>query len=149
MSRTRQQKKAATSPASLRRLLDDGGEIALLDVREEGVYARDGHILLASNLPLSHLELRAPTLLPRKTVRIVVCDADEGLAERAALRLVELGYTDVKRLDGRSQAWAAAGFRLYTGVYVPSNAFGGYVLHHGRTPEGSGAELHRWGTDGR
>ena len=37
----------AIQPAQLRRMLDDGGEIALLDVREEGVFARDGHILLA------------------------------------------------------------------------------------------------------
>lgn len=68
-------------PDALRRMLDDRGEIALLDVREEGVFA-EGHILLASNAPLSHLEMHVPALLPRQSVRIVVCDAGEGLAQR-------------------------------------------------------------------
>lgn len=38
------------SVAQLRRMLDDGGEIALLDVRKERFFARDGHILLGSNV---------------------------------------------------------------------------------------------------
>src|SRR5436190_6428254 len=92
----------------LRRLLDDGAEIALLDVREEGVFARDSHLLLASNVPASHLEMRVAALLPRKSVRIVVCDGGEGLAEIAAERLGELGYPNVQCLDGGTFAWKAA-----------------------------------------
>ncbi|HEX2825142.1 MAG TPA: rhodanese-like domain-containing protein [Burkholderiales bacterium] len=132
-------------PHDLRRMLDDGGEIALLDVREEGVYSRDGHLLLASNLPLSHLEMRAAALLPRKNVRVVVCDAgDDVLAQRAAERLTEIGYGDVHVLEGGTRAWRDAGFRLYTGVYVPSKAFGEYVLHEDRPPEVTAQELHAW-----
>lgn len=130
-------------------MLDDRNEIALVDVREEGVYARDGHILLASNIPLSHLEMRAPALLPRKSVRIVVCDGGEGLAATAAGRLESIGYTDVQILEGGAPAWKAQGMRLYTGVYVPSKAFGEYVLHHDRTPEVTAAQLHAWKNDGR
>lgn len=139
----------SASPLALRRMLDDGGEIAFLDVREEGVYARDGHLLLASNLPLSHLELRAAALLPRKSVRVVVCDGSEGLAQVAAERLAALGYTHVQCLEGGAPAWARAGFRLYTGVYVPSKAFGEYVLHHDQPAEVSATELHRWQAEGR
>lgn len=135
--------------AQLRAMLDDGGEIALIDVREEGVYARDGHILLASNIPLSHLEMRAAALLPRKSVRIVVCDGGEGLAANAASRLDGIGYTNVQILEGGAPAWEAKGYRLYTGVYVPSKAFGEYVLHHDRTPEVTAAELHAWKSDAR
>ena len=48
--------------ASLRaRLTRPEGELALLDVREEGVFAR-GHLLTASSMPLSRLELRIRTL---------------------------------------------------------------------------------------
>ena len=135
----------------LRRMLDDGREIAVLDVREEGVFARDGHILLASNLPLSHLELRVAALLPRRSVRTVVCDGGEGdaLADAAARRLSALGVTDVKCLSGGTRGWAESGFRLYTGVYVPSKAFGEYVLHHDGTPEITAAELHAWQDEGR
>ena len=133
----------------LRRMLDDGAELALLDVREEGVFARDGHILLASNVPLSHLEMRVVALLPRKSVRIVVCDGGEGLAVTAAARLAALGYTQVQRLEGGAPAWGAAGFRLYTGVYVPSKAFGEYVLHQDKPPEVTADELHAWKSEGR
>ncbi len=141
-------------PADLRHMLDDGGEIALVDVREEGVYARDGHLLLASNVPLSHLEMRVSALLPRRSVRIVVCDggeppAGDSLATRAVRRLLDFGYTHVSQLEGGTPAWAAAGHRLYTGVYVPSKAFGEYVLHADRPPEVTASELHGWKTDGR
>ena len=68
----------------LRQRYDDGGELAVLDVREEGVYSRDGHLLRVSNVPLSVLELRARALLPRLATRIVVCDGGEGLADIAA-----------------------------------------------------------------
>ena len=141
----------AITAADLRRMLDDGHEVALIDVREEGVFSREGHILLASNVPLSHLEMRVSPLLPRKSVRIVVCDAGaaDDLARKAADRLGAMGYTQVSRLEGGTKAWAQAGFRLYTGVYVPSKAFGEYVLHEDKPPEVTAAELHAWQQGGR
>ena len=137
------------TPEALRRMLDDGREIAVLDVREEGVFARDGHILLASNLPLSQLELNASALLPRRSARIVVCDADDGLAALAAARLSRYGYTDVCVLHGGTPAWADAGYRLYSGVHVPSKAFGEYVHHRYQTPEVTPQTLAAWKADGR
>src|SRR5690349_18378205 len=50
----------------LKRQLHDGGEIALLDAREEGVFARR-HLLMASVVPLSRLELLIDDLVPRRT----------------------------------------------------------------------------------
>lgn len=63
--------------ATLKRMLHDGGEIALLDVREEGVFAK-GHMFLAAPVPLSQLEIRVPVLVPRRSTRIVVTDGGEG-----------------------------------------------------------------------
>src|SRR5471030_1990030 len=77
-------------------------EIALLDVREEEPHA-SGHPLFAANLPLSRLELDAPMRLPRLAVPIVLLDAGEGYAQRAAERLGELGYTHVALLEGGLQ----------------------------------------------
>ena len=68
---------------ALRRALGDGDEFALLDVRERGQYAR-GPLFLAINLPLSHLELRMRRYVPRVSARILLCDAGNGLSERAA-----------------------------------------------------------------
>jgi rhodanese-related sulfurtransferase len=134
---------------ALRGMLDGGKEIAVLDVREEGVFARDGHILLAANLPLSQLELNASALLPRRSVRLVVYDADDGLAALAAARLSRFGYTDVCVLHGGTRAWADAGYRLYSGVHVPSKAFGEYVHHRYKTPEVTPQTLKAWKADGR
>ena len=95
--------------AEVRRRYQSSGEIAIVDAREEGVF-HDRHLLMASCLPLSRLELLAPGLLPRRSTPVVVCDAGEGLAERAARRLIEGGYSDVSVLEGGVEAWDAAGF---------------------------------------
>ena len=121
------------TPAELRRRYQAGGEIAIVDAREEGSF-HDRHLLMASCLPLSRLELIAPGLLPRRAAPVVVCDSGEGLAQRAARRLIEGGYTDVSVLAGGVAAWEAAGFPVYSGVHVPSKAFAEVVEHEYGTP---------------
>src|SRR5215472_8370631 len=128
------------TPAELRARLRDGGEIAIVDAREEGGF-HERHLLMASCLPLSRLELLAPALLPRRSAPIVVCDAGEGLAQRAAARLAAGGYTDVSVLAGGVEAWAAAGNPAYSGVHVPSKAFAEVVEHDCATPWISAEEL--------
>jgi rhodanese-related sulfurtransferase len=113
-------------------------------VREQGVQARDGHIIHAVPLPLSLIELRAAALLPRKGVRLVVIDAGDGhLAARAAARLIELGYTDVSVLDGGVGAWQRAGQAVYTGRGSFSKAFGEFVENTYGTPHIAATELKR------
>jgi len=109
---------------TLRRLILEGGEFALIDVREERPFGQDGHVLTACHVPLSRLELRIGALVPRKATRLVVTDGGEGLAARAVPVLQALGYTDVSRHEAGAPAWAAAGFELFTGTNVPSKAFG-------------------------
>ncbi|XYD12449.1 rhodanese-like domain-containing protein (plasmid) [Methylobacterium sp. NMS12] len=134
------------SPSDLVQQLRSPGEIAVLDVREVGVHDAQGHILLSAPLPLSHLEQRAATLLPRRSVPIVVYDGGEGaagasLAGRAARRLADLGYEDVAVLEGGVAGWAAAGYEVYTGVHVLSKAFGEFVEHAYETPRLSARDL--------
>ena len=124
----------------LRGLLSAGGELAILDVREEGVHARN-HLFLATSAPLSHLEIRIGRLVPRLATRIVLVDDDEQLAQRAARVLRRLGYRDLHVLAGGNAAWRAAGYELYSGVHVPSKAFGEHVEHHDNTPRIAAAEL--------
>ena len=71
------------TPAAVKAMLGDGGELALIDLREELVFSKN-HLLWARSVPLSRLELRFARLVPRKTTRIVLCDDNDGLAERAA-----------------------------------------------------------------
>ena len=95
---------------TLKAQLHDGGEIALLDAREEVPYdAR--HILMASCVPLGRLEAIIDALVPRRSARVVWCDDGEGLALRAANRMAALGYGEMSVLDGGIAAWDAAGYR--------------------------------------
>src|SRR5690606_5085326 len=73
------------TPEALKAWLKAPSEFALLDVREEGEFS-EAHLLLASCLPLSHLELQLERLVPRRSVRLALIDADgaqDGLACRA------------------------------------------------------------------
>ena len=67
----------------------------------------------------------------------------EGLAERAAAKLAELGYTDVAILERGCAGWKAAGGELFSGVNVPSKAFGEFVEHHYATPRVPPQEIRR------
>ena len=125
---------------ALKARLHDGGEIALLDAREELPFGRR-HLLMASCVPLSRLELLVDDLVPRRATRVVWCDDNEGLAARAAARMAALGYRNVALLDGGIAAWEAAGFRVYSGVHVPSKAFAEVVEHEAATPWISAEEL--------
>ena len=137
--------------------LVDGDEIALLDAREQGVFL-GGHLFHAACVPLSHLELVLPTLVPRSTTRLVWCDGGrvdgqtedrtDDLADRAATRAAALGWTDVHVLDGGVAAWAASGREVYRGVNVPSKAFGEHVEHHDGTPRMPADEVKRLLDDG-
>jgi rhodanese-related sulfurtransferase len=128
------------SPSNLRGMLADGGELALVDVREELIFSRR-HLLLARSVPLSRLELKFAQLVPRRGTRIVLCDDDDGRAGRAAAILARNGYSNVSFLDGGVAAWEAAGFEVFSGVNVPSKAFGEYVEHSAGTPSIAATEL--------
>ena len=47
-----------------------------------------------------------------------------GRANRAAAALSRLGYTDLAVMKGGLKAWRDAGYEVFTGVNVPSKAFG-------------------------
>ena len=81
-------------PQTLKAMLGDGTELALVDVREELIFSQR-HLLWARSIPLSRLELNFARLVPRRATRIVLCDDDDGLAGRAAKILSAAAYTDI------------------------------------------------------
>ncbi len=134
-------KKTKPLPAlALRAMLDDGEELALIDVREELDYSRN-HLLWARSVPLSRIELRFAQLVPRKNTRIVLIDDNDGLAARAAAILAQAGYSDISYLEGGVPAWEQTGLILFSGMHVPSKAFGEFVEHDSGTPSVSADEL--------
>jgi rhodanese-related sulfurtransferase len=127
----------------LKSMIHDGGELALLDVREAGEFG-ESHLLFATPLPYSRLELAIPSLVPRKTVRVVLCDdGDSGIALRAAARLRAMRYGAVSILEAGTRGWKEAGNTLFAGVNVPSKLFGELVEHVYRTPRVTVTELAR------
>ncbi|WP_404994918.1 rhodanese-like domain-containing protein [Cupriavidus pauculus] len=130
---------------ALKAALNDGQEIALLDVREAGVHAK-GHPLLAASAPLWRLELLIDRLVPRRDTRIVLLDSGDNadaLAHQAAAKLVRLGWGNVSVLEGGVAAWVAAGHELFSGSNVPSKAFGEIIEHQKHTPWIDVDALHR------
>jgi rhodanese-related sulfurtransferase len=134
---------------TLKAMLADGRELALVDLREELIFSQ-GHLLFARSVSLSQLELKFAALVPRRGTRIVLCDDGDGLVARAAEILARAGYGNLFALDGGPAAWAAAGLELFSGVNVPSKAFGEFVEHASKTPSIAADELDaliRAGTD--
>lgn len=132
-------------------MLKSGEVFAFFDVREEGEFSTQGHPLFATPLPLSRLEPRALALLPDPHTRIVLMDSGDeaqdpqwaGRANRAAARLSQLGYTDIAVVKGGLKAWREAGYEVFTGVNVPSKAFGEVVEHENDTPRIDAADLQK------
>ncbi|POA54317.1 MULTISPECIES: rhodanese-related sulfurtransferase [unclassified Pseudomonas] len=128
------------SPAQIRQALLERQELALVDVREEAPFA-EAHPLFAANIPLSKLELEVYARIPRRDTAITLYDQGEGLAERAATRLRQLGYSDVALLAGGLDGWRNAGGELFKDVNVPSKAFGELVEAERHTPSLAAEEL--------
>ena len=132
-------------------MLKSGEIFGFFDVREEGEFSLQGHPLFATPLPLSRLEPRAFALLPDPHTRIVLMDSGDeaqdpqwtGRANRAAARLSQLGYTNIAVMKGGLKAWRDAGYEVFTGVNVPSKAFGEVVEHENDTPRIDAADLQK------
>ena len=109
---------ASISPRTLKDWLHDTGEIALLDVREQGQFG-ESHLFYAVPLPFSRLELDIERLVPRRGARCVVHDCGGAgsfdVARRAAARLEALGWRNVSVLEGGTRAWKDAGYPLFSG----------------------------------
>jgi len=132
-------------------MLQSDEVFAFFDVREEGEFSIKGHPLFATPLPLSRLEPRAFALLPDPATRIVLMDSGDpdqdpqwaGRANRAAARLSQMGYTHLAVMNGGLKAWRDAGYEVFTGVNVPSKAFGEVVEHDNDTPRIDAADVQK------
>ncbi|NPT34083.1 rhodanese-like domain-containing protein [Paraburkholderia xenovorans] len=121
------------TPAALRAALADRRELAILDVREEGVSARR-RLFYSSIAPVGRLGLVVGQLVPRLTTPVVLVDEAGEYASRAAALLASFGYTHVSILEGGVSGWEAAGFEVFSGTNVPGKAFGEVIEHRLHTP---------------
>ena len=130
------------STQSFRELFKADAEFAVIDPRAKEVFA-GGHLLSASNLPLSRLDRLIGFAVPQPETLCVLYDNGAGEAESAAGLLSTLGYSQLKILDGGIAAWEASGGKVFSGSSVPGKAFGEFIEKFCATPALSAAELHR------
>ena len=138
------------APAALKRMLLGESELALIDVREQGAFA-EAHLLFAVCVPLSSMELVIGDLVPRNDTPVVVVaeSADDDLGRRAWERLGVLGYTDVRVLTGGLAGWRGRGLEVFSGVNVPSKAFGEFVEETYGTPRVTAGQVKSMLDEGR
>ena len=131
---------AVTTFQDVRQALLDKQEIALVDVREEDVYAQS-HPLFAVNLSYGRIECDARLRIPRLDTPVVLLDNGEGLTLRSAQVLARMGYSQISILQNGLSGWAAAGGELFRDVNVPGKAFGELVESKRKTPSMSATEV--------
>ncbi|WP_434291191.1 rhodanese-like domain-containing protein [Celeribacter sp. SCSIO 80788] len=128
------------TPQALKSQLSGPEEYAFLDVREHGQYG-EGHPFFSVNAPYSQIETRAPVLVPRRQTLCFLMDDGDGVADLVAARMAEMGYDNLRVLEGGAPGWVAAGYTLFKGVNVLSKSFGELVEHACDTPSVSAEEL--------
>jgi rhodanese-related sulfurtransferase len=116
-----------------RALFDSEDEFAVVDPRTPEGF-ESGHILAASNLPLSELKLGAQHRIPDLNTTILICSNDQNLNHFAASVLEADGYTDIQILEQGFEKWQASGGAIFSGLNVPGKSFGEFVDHHCKTP---------------
>src|SRR5436309_1418932 len=95
-------------PTELKRRLDAGEPVLLVDVRDPDEY-RDGFIEPATNISRGFLEFRIGAAAADPSTPIVL-DCQPGVPSMlAAKALRELGYQNVVNLQGGFQRWAQSG----------------------------------------
>ncbi len=95
-------------PAELKRRLDAGEPVVVVDVRDPDEY-RDGHIEGAANISRGFLEFRIGTAAAEPSVPIVLYCQTGLRSILAGKQLIELGYQNVVNLQGGFQKWAQSG----------------------------------------
>jgi rhodanese-related sulfurtransferase len=92
-------------PSAVKRMLDAGEDLFLLDCREPDEYATV-HIQQATFLPMSELADRAGELAPHRGRHIVVHCHHGGRSLRVTKWLREQGFEKVQSMAGGIDQWA-------------------------------------------
>ena len=94
-------------------LLDQGSGFALVETLPSDAY-HQARIPGAINLPPDQIQELAATLLPDKTIEIIVYGASLACvdSQNAATELEALGYANVRNYAGGKKDWFDAGLRI-------------------------------------
>ena len=88
------------SQEEAKRMMDEGGDILILDVREQEEY-EEGHIPGAYLLPVGSIDAEnAKTMIPDKDSVVLVYCRSGNRSRTASAALAELGYVNIYEFGG-------------------------------------------------
>ena len=92
--------------------MDASKEFVLLDVRDPDEYAA-GHLPKAVNISRGKLEFMIGRLYPTKNTEMVLYCRTGARSALCTKTLMDMGYTNVKNLNGAFKAWRESGHSIY------------------------------------
>jgi rhodanese-related sulfurtransferase len=95
--------------AELKKALDSGQKVFLLDVREPAEY-EEGHIEGAVNVSVRELPKRVGELPQDRNIKMVAYCASGIRSAYATMFLRVYGYKDVRTMEHGIRDWTAAGY---------------------------------------
>ena len=137
-----QSEVGSISPQDAQRLMQEQPDALVVDVREPDGIAEQGGVPGAKNVPLGMLAIKADQELPeemrdadlqdRSRTVITTC-ALGGQASLAAKTLKDMGFTNVRYLEGGFNGWQDAGLPVQSAesAHTPPTS--------GTTPDAAGA----------
>lgn len=100
--------------AEVKAKLERGESFHFIDVREDHEFAKD-HAKGARHLGRGILERDIETVIPDKQAEIILYCGGGFRSALAADSLQQMGYTNVRSMDGGIRAWREAGYPLEQG----------------------------------
>ena len=115
-------------PAELKKRLDAGEPLVVVDVRDPDEY-RDGSIEAATNISRGFLEFRIGTVAPEPSIPVVLYCQTGLRSMLAAKALHDLGFTNVINLQGGFQRWAQSGLPVVKDTPLTGDQIQRYSRH--------------------
>ncbi|PAP75714.1 rhodanese-like domain-containing protein [Rubrivirga marina] len=102
-----------TDPATVRQRMEAGEDMVLVDVREPDEWDR-GHLPGAVAMPRGVLERDIEAAFPDPDAPLVLYCGGGYRSALAARALEQMGYANVRSMDGGWRAWTEAGYPTET-----------------------------------
>lgn len=98
-----------TNVADVKRRLDAGEKLVLVDVREESEWSR-GHLPGAVHLGKGIIERDIEQCVPDTNTKLILYCGGGFRSALSADNLQKMGYSNVESMDGGWKGWLEAGF---------------------------------------
>jgi rhodanese-related sulfurtransferase len=103
-----------TNVADVKRRMDAGEKLMLVDVREESEWA-NGHLPGAIHLGKGIIERDVEQRFPSTDTKLILYCGGGFRSALAADNLQKMGYSNVESMDGGWKGWLAAGYPTQKG----------------------------------